>query len=76
MKLDLYRRTDGALVVVPARFEQPPAPCAILHFVRSVEIDLALLDDALVLEIGLQGHAIATGADAALLRNRGSELMA
>ncbi|TBR08994.1 MAG: hypothetical protein EPO46_09675 [Lysobacter sp.] len=71
VKLDLYRRTDGALVVVPSRFAHAlPGPgAATLHYIRTVRMELALLGDALVLEIGLQGFAIARGADAALLRN-------
>lgn len=71
MKLDLYRRPDGALVVVPSRFAHAaPAPdAAALRFVRRVRVDLGLLGDALVLEIGLNGYAVASGADEALLRN-------
>lgn len=71
MKLDLYRRPDGALVVVPSRFAQAlPAPdAAALRFVRRVRMELGLLGDALVLDIGLNGYAVARGADEALLRN-------
>jgi hypothetical protein len=70
MKLDLFRRGDGALVVVPSRFARSlpgPAPDG-LRFIRSVRQDLAVLGDALVLDIGLHGFAIARGADEALLR--------
>lgn len=71
MKLDLYRRPDGALVVVPSRFaDASPAPDAsALRFIRRVRLDLDLLGDTLVLDIGLHGYAVARGADAALLRN-------
>lgn len=71
MKLDLYRRPDGALVVVPSRFAHalPDSDFATLRFVRTVRMQLGLLGDDLVLEIGLHGFAIARGADAALLRN-------
>ena len=71
MKLDLYRRTDGALVVVPSRFAHglPPLAPAGLRRVRTVDVDLAVLQDALVLDIGLHGFAVAHGADEALLRS-------
>lgn len=71
MKLDIYRRPDGALVVVPSRFaDASPAPdAAALRFIRQVRMDLGLLGDTLVLDIGLHGYAIALGADAAMLRN-------
>jgi hypothetical protein len=71
VKLDLYRRPDGALVVVPSRFaDASPAPdIAALRFIRQVRMDLGLLGDTLVLDIGLHGYAIACGADAAMLRN-------
>lgn len=71
MKLDLYRRNDGALVVVPARFAHglPALAPTGLRFVRSVRMDLAVLGDALVLDIGLQGFGVALGADEALLRS-------
>lgn len=71
MKLDLYRRPDGALVVVPSRFADalPDSDFETLRYVRTVRVQLGLLGDELVLEIGLHGFAIARGADAALLRN-------
>lgn len=71
VKLDLYRRPDGALVVVPSHFaDASPAPeAASLRFIRRVRMELGLLGDALVLDIGLHGYAVARGADAALLRN-------
>lgn len=71
MKLDLYRRADGALVVVPSHFaDASPVPgAASLRFIRQVRMELGLLGDALVLDIGLHGYAVATGPDAALLRN-------
>ena len=71
MKLDLYRRTDGALVVVPTRFANglpTPAPAA-LRYIRSVVLELGVLGDQLVLDIGLHGFAVASGADEALLRS-------
>lgn len=71
MQLDIYRRPDGALVVVPSRFaDASPAPdAAALRFIRQVRMELGLLGDTLVLDIGLNGYAIALGADAAMLRN-------
>ncbi len=71
MKLDLYRRPDGALVVVPSHFaDASPAPdAASLRFLRRVRMELGVLGDDLVLDIGLNGYAVARGADAALLRN-------
>lgn len=71
MKLDLYRRPDGALVVVPSHFaDASPAPdAASLRFIRRVRMELGLLGDGLVRDIGLQGYAVACGADEALLRN-------
>lgn len=71
VKLDLYRRPDGELVVVPTHFiDASPAPdAASLRFVRRVRMELQVLGDELVLDIGLNGYAIARGADAALLRN-------
>lgn len=71
MKLNLYRRPDGALVVVPSHFaDASPAPhAASLRFIRRVRMELGVLGDELVLEIGLNGYAVARGADAALLRN-------
>ena len=71
MKLDLYRRVDGALVVVPTRFAcglPTPAPDG-LRFIRTVKLDLGVLGDGLVLDIGLHGFAVAGGADEALLRS-------
>jgi len=71
VKLDLFRRDDGALVVVPARFARclpGPAPAG-LRYIRSVRQELAVLGDALVLDIGLHGFAVARGADEALLRS-------
>ncbi|AXK71071.1 hypothetical protein DWG18_01390 [Lysobacter sp. TY2-98] len=71
MKLDLYRRSDGALVVVPARFA-PDVPVLApggLRYIRTVDRELATLGDALVLDIGLNGYAVARGADEALLRS-------
>ena len=75
LKLDLYRRTDGALVVVPARFAHglPALAPGGLRYVRSVDVDLVVLQDTLVLDIGLHGFAIAQGADEALLRSFPSE---
>ena len=71
MKLDLYRRPDGALVVVPTHFANAsPAPdAASLRFIRRVRMELGVLGDELVCDIGLHGYAVARGADAALLRN-------
>ena len=71
MKLDLYRRVDGALVVVPTRFARglpTPAPAG-LRFIRTVDQELGVLGDGLVLDIGLNGFAVASGADEALLRS-------
>lgn len=75
MKLDLYRRTDGALVVVPARFAHglPALAPGGLRYIRSVRMELGVLGDGLVLDIGLHGFGIAFGADEALLRNCASE---
>ena len=58
-------------MVVPSRFaDASPAPdAASLRLVRRVRMELGLLGDALVLDIGLHGYAVARGADAALLRN-------
>lgn len=74
MKLDLYRRPDGALVVVPSRFAHalPDSDFETLRYVRTVGMQLGLLGDDLVLGIGLHGFALAQGADAALLRNTDS----
>ncbi|TZF90510.1 hypothetical protein [Cognatilysobacter lacus] len=71
MKLDLYRRPDGALVVVPTRFAcgLPTTTPAGLRYVRTVSLELRVLGDALVLDIGLHGFAVAAGADEALLRS-------
>lgn len=71
MRLDLFRRTDGALVVVPARFAHglPALEHAGLRYVRTVRLDLAILGDGLVLDIGLHGFGVAQGADEALLRS-------
>ncbi|WP_407907938.1 hypothetical protein [Lysobacter claricitrinus] len=72
MKLDLYRRSsDGALVVVPTRFapELPVLAPGGLRYVRTVERELTMLGDELVLDIGLNGFAVARGADEALLRS-------
>ncbi|MFZ5655623.1 MAG: hypothetical protein ACOY37_00935 [Pseudomonadota bacterium] len=71
MKFDLFRRHDGALVVVPSHFaDASPAPdAASLRFVRRVRMELGLLGDELVRDIGLHGYAVACGADEALLRN-------
>ena len=75
MKLDLYRRVDGALVVVPARFARgiPTLAPAGLRYIRTVKLELGVLGDALVLDIGLHGFAVACGADEALLRSCPSE---
>ena len=75
MKLDLYRRVDGALVVVPSRFAQGlPTPAASgLRYIRTVRQELGVLGDRLVLDIGLHGFAVACGADEALLRSCPSE---
>ena len=78
MKLDLVRRSDGALIVVPSRFARclpGPAPEG-LRYIRSVRQDLAVLGDALVLDIGLHGFAVAHGADEALLRSSPTEAFA
>lgn len=71
MKLDLYRRSDGALVVVPTRFapELPVLAPDSLRYIRTVELELATLGDELVLDIGLSGYAVARHADEALLRS-------
>lgn len=71
MKLDLYRRIDGALVVVPSRFAHglPALAPTGLRYIRSVRMELGVLGDGLVLDIGLHGFGIAFGADEALLRN-------
>ena len=71
MKLDLFRRADGALVVVPSRFARclPVSAPGGLRYIRSVRLELAVLGDALVLDIGLHGFAVARGADEALLRS-------
>ncbi|WP_460830256.1 hypothetical protein [Lysobacter humi (ex Lee et al. 2017)] len=71
MNLDLFRRIDGALVVVPTRFAHalPSVAAAPMRYVRTVDIGLEMLGDALVLEIGLHGFAVARGADEALLRS-------
>lgn len=71
MKLDLYRRPDDALVVVPTLFAHglPTQTPAGLRYVRTVSLELRVLGDALVLDIGLQGFAVAAGADEALLRS-------
>ncbi|WP_133500521.1 hypothetical protein [Cognatilysobacter terrigena] len=71
MKLDLYRRSDGALVVVPTRFapEMPLLAPVGLRYIRTVDRELATLGDALVLDIGLNGYAVAHGPDEALLRS-------
>lgn len=71
LKLDLYRRSDGALVVVPSRFAHglPALAPTGLRYVRTVRMELGVLGDALVLDIGLHGFAVALGADEALLRN-------
>lgn len=71
MKLDLYRRADGALVVVPTRFAcgTPTLAPDALRFIRTVRLELGVLGDGLVLDIGLHGFAVASGADEALLRS-------
>ena len=71
MKLDLYRRVDGALVVVPTRFASglPTLAPDALRFIRTVRLELGVLGDGLVLDIGLHGFAVASGADEALLRS-------
>ena len=71
LKLDLYRRTDAALVVVPSRFAHglPTLAPTGLRYIRSVRMELGVLGDGLLLYIGLHGFGIAFGADEALLRN-------
>jgi len=71
VKLDLYRRVDGVLVVVPTRFARglpTPAPAG-LRYIRTVHQELGVLGDRLVLDIGLHGFAVASGEDEALLRS-------
>jgi hypothetical protein len=69
--LDLYRRMDGALVVVPTRFARgmPTLAPVGLRYIRTVCLELGVLGDVLVLDIGLHGFAVASGADEALLRS-------
>lgn len=59
------------MVVVPARFapEVPLLAPAGLRYIRTVDQELVLLGDTLVLEIGLHGYAIAHGPDEAFLRS-------
>lgn len=78
MKLDLYRRMDGALVVVPSRFASglPTLAPAGLRYIRTVSLELGVLGDVLVLDIGLHGFAVASGADEALLRSCPSAMAA
>lgn len=70
MVLNVYRRSDGALVIVPALF-QPPIALereGALVLLGEADIGLAGLSDALVEQLGLHGYAIAGDVDAAALR--------
>ncbi|MFC0677948.1 hypothetical protein ACFFGH_08855 [Lysobacter korlensis] len=70
MWLNVYTRTDGALVVVPALFQVPVAleRAGPLRRVGAADLDLAQLSDAFVNAMGVAGFAIASGEQEALLR--------
>lgn len=72
MDIRVYRRGDHALIVVPALFQIPVAleREASLRLLGEATIDLELLTDDLVRDIGLYGYAVARGADEALVRTR------
>lgn len=72
MEIRVYRRADDALVVVPALFQAPVAMSreGALRFLGTADVELALLSDALVANIGLYGYAVAQGVDEALVRPR------
>lgn len=70
MVLNVYRRSDGALVIVPALF-QPPIALereGRLVLLGEADVELAGLSDALVEQLGLHGYAVAGEVDAAGLR--------
>ena len=71
MRFNVFRRSDGALVVVPALFQSPLAVAAEgeLRRLGSAYVDLETLSEPLVEHIGLNGYAIARGVDEALLRS-------
>ncbi|HTH27513.1 MAG TPA: hypothetical protein VL918_03480 [Sphingobium sp.] len=78
MDIRVYRRSDAALVVVPGLF-QPPVALereGALRPLGTVEIELNLLSDELVADIGLNGYAIARGPDEALIRTRAGRRLA
>lgn len=71
MVLHIYRRPDGALVIVPALF-QPPIALereGMLVLLGEADVELAGLSDAVVEQLGLQGYAVAGEVDAAILRH-------
>ena len=70
MQFDIFRRHDGALLASPSRFDGALVghPRSV-RFVRRAWVDLHVLSDTFVTELGLHGVAVAEGADAALLRN-------
>lgn len=75
MQFDIYRRIDGALVAVPSRLGALFVPgFAPVRFIRTSTVDLDLLSDAFVSDLGLHGHAVASDADAALLRSAADRL--
>ena len=70
MQFDIYRRIDGTLIASPSRFDGSLLIHALpVRFVRRAWLDLDLLSESFVAELGLHGFAVAAGADAALLRN-------
>jgi hypothetical protein len=70
MQFDIYRRSDGALIASPSRFDGSMLIHALpVRFVRRAWLELDLLSETFVADLGLHGFAIARGADAALLRN-------
>jgi len=70
MQFNLFRRPDGALVVVPRLFKPPIAleRAGGLRPIGTAHVELEHLTNDLVESIGVQGYAVASGPDEALLR--------
>ena len=70
MRFNVFRRCDEAVVVVPVLFRTPLALQAEsdLRWVGSAYVELAMLSEPLIEQIGLNGYAVAQGLVDALLR--------
>jgi len=72
MEFLVFRRTDSALLVVPAMF-QPPLACGSprdLQTLGRCDLDLDAFSPRIVADLGLQGFALIEDRDLEVLRSQ------